>query len=111
MIPANAIASIDRLLAATGEDIVVRRITDGVNTDVGVRASVRAYSPEELVGGIIQGDSQVICSPTEMTAASWPLPPRANDKTVIQGKVRNVTAATPIYMNGTLVRIEMTVRG
>jgi hypothetical protein len=114
MSPEAAIAALDRALAATGEDIVLRRTTGtkpAIPLDVGVRASVRGYRPEELVGGIIQGDSLVIVSPTEMKQRRWCWPPRANDKAVIDEKVRNVVAVNGIKMKGVLVRIELTVRG
>lgn len=114
MSPEQAISALDRALDAAGEDIVLRRTTGtkpAIPFDVGVRASVRDYQPAELVGGVVQGDSRVIVSPTEMKRRQWCWPPRVNDKAVIQGKVRNVTAATPIYVNGELVRIELSVRG
>lgn len=124
----QAVADLDATLAADGEDIKLQRITGTTNQatfSVNCRAFIRGYTPNELVGGIIQGDSRVIISPTEIIRKQWPGPqvvtspaptsdkrvPRKNDKAIIAGKVRNVEAASPIYMGGELVRIEIQVRG
>lgn len=126
--PAFEIAELDASLALDGEDIIIRRIvgtTHQTTIDVVCRAFVRLYKPTEVAGTIIQGDSNVILSPTQINDAQWPggLPvagsemafdqrvPRHNDKAIIRGKVRNIEAAAPIYMNNELVRIELVVRG
>jgi hypothetical protein len=113
MTPAMAIAALDRALGIAGENITLRRTTGTalIPLDVACRAVVRGYQPHQLVGTIIQGDSQVILSPSEMKRRQWTWPPRKNDKAVIAGKVRNIEAAAPIYMGGELVRIELQVRG
>lgn len=123
------IERLDRALEKNGQDVVLRRTVGSasqVNIDVTCRAMVRDYAPQELVGQIIQGDSHVIISPTQITAAQWPggqpiasppvqtdpRVPRPNqDKVIVAGRLRNVQAATPIYVVGELVRIEMQVRG
>jgi hypothetical protein len=123
-----AIDMLDRSLARDGEDIVLRRVygTAPAQTskDVSVRALVRAFSAEEIASGIAQTDSKVILSPTEITTAGWPqgeapsatvsIPslPRANDKCVIAGRVRNVLAPVrPFFIGSSLVRIELRVAG
>lgn len=128
MSPQEAIAALDRALSEAGEYIVLRRMVGTgqniANVDATVRAFVRSVKPEEIVGTISQGDLNVILSPTDIDAAQWPggLPdvpglkpdariPRINDKAVIQGKVRNISFAKPIVMDGDLVRIELTVSG
>lgn len=121
--------ALDRALAAKGQDIVLRRVvgvTNQVNVDVRCRAFVRNYAPHELTSLIIQGDSEVTISLTEIGRAQWPggqpvaSPPVATDprvpianvcKAIIGGKLRNVQAAAPIYVNGELVRIRLQVRG
>lgn len=78
------------------------------------------YRPEEIVGGIIQGDSRVILSPTQIIAGSWGGTPAdgtdgrvpvKNDHLIVAGRARVVQAAVPFYMDGQLVRIELQVRG
>ena len=124
------IALLDAELADFGENIVLRRVkgTSAAapnNVDVTVRAFVRGFQPNELVGGIIQQDVKVILSPTQIDAADWPADeadstapidqriPRKNrgDKCVIAGRVHSVEAAKGILIDGTLVRIDMQCRG
>lgn len=112
---ADAIAALNRALAAVGEDVTLTRntLTLGVlvPTAITCRAVVRGYQPAELIGGIIQGDSLAILSPTEIANSSWPGPVRHNDKLTVQGRERNIEAAAPIYAEGELVRIELQLRG
>jgi hypothetical protein len=119
------ISALDRGLAARGEDVVLRRIggsgATATSVDVTCRAVVRGYRPEELVGGIAQGDSQVILSPSEIRSSGWPDPdgspsgsaslPRKGDKLIVQGRMRTIEAAAPIQVAGELVRIDLQVRG
>lgn len=127
--PQREVHELDKSLAVDGEDFILRRIigtTNQVNVDCPCRGFVRRYQPHELIPGVIaQGDSQVIMSPTQIIVAQWPggqaigasdaaldhRVPRKNDKAVIQGKVRNIETAEPIYLANELVRIELTVRG
>lgn len=116
------------MIAANGQDIQLVRITGAAlqaKFTATVRAFVRGYKPNELVGSIVQGDSLVTISVTDIERAKWPgaqvvkspavttdpRVPTTNDKTVIAGKTRNIQAATPFYLDGQLVRIEMQVRG
>lgn len=121
-------SDLDRMLTAFGQDVTLRRITGTTNqsnTDCTCRALVRGYRADELAGGIIQGDSLVILSATDIIAAQWPggqpvtsppngldvRVPRKGDKIVSAGKVRNVEAADPVYIDGQLHRINIQVRG
>lgn len=126
MTPAQAIAMLDRQLAANGEDVTLQRWGGSplaVQASCTVRAFVRGYRPNELIAGsgIIQGDTMATISPTQITAAGWPgdyadavgdaQVPRQGDRLVVAGRTRVVQAAAPIYMNGTLVRVELQARG
>ncbi|MDF2809321.1 MAG: hypothetical protein K0S56_352 [Microvirga sp.] len=119
MTPAAAIAALDKQLRRHGQDAVLRRSTWSGTTknsvDVTVRITLRGYAPDELVGGITQGDSEVVMSPTQINAAGWPSgapePPKAGDTLVSAGRARAVIAAEPIYLGGELVRIDLQVRG
>ena len=117
---------LDRQLAASGQDIVLTRtVAGGGPVSVTCRAQVRSYQPHELVAGtgLIQGDSLVVISPTQIAAAGWAGPqvggqpdvriPDKNkgDKVVIAGRTRAVQMAWGTYLAGELVRIEMQVRG
>lgn len=122
----EALADLDALLLADGQDVIIRRPANGAEAlvDVTCRALVRGVSAEELIAGIKQDSSTVIISSTQLTAASFPgsntgnIPatqdqtvPTTNDKCVINGRVRSIDAVMPIYIDGTLVRIDMRVRG
>jgi hypothetical protein len=130
MSAAQEIADLDHALLLDGEDIVLRRVkgtsqATTVNVDVTCRAFVRGFSASELVGAITQQDSRVIVSPTQIDAADWPADeadstslidpriPRQNrgDKCIVQGRICAVQAAKGIWIDGTLVRIDMVVRG
>lgn len=128
MTPDDALSSLDRQLASSGEDVILQRLVGSANQVVipgKVRAFVRNYEPRELVGSVIQGDSKVTVSPTDIENARWPGPrvvravpdatdariPRKDDRVVIAGKTRTVQAAAPIYLAGVLIRIDLQVRG
>lgn len=88
---------------------------------------VRGYKPDQLSDSIMQGDTQVIISATDINRTQWPggLPitsppattdprvPRSggSDKVVIEGRAKTIMAAEPIYIAGDLVRINLQVRG
>lgn len=131
MTPAEReIFELDASLTNDGENIVLRRVKGASlaaqqNVDVTCRAFVRGYAPNELVGAITQQDRRVILSPTQIDAADWPADeadstslidariPRKNrgDKCLIGGKLHSVEAAEGILIDGTLIRINMQVRG
>lgn len=122
------IEALDRSLARSGEDVILRRIvgtTAQVNIDCRARAHVHGYEPSQIAGTIIQGDSHVILSPTDIDRAQWPggqpvtSPPPAvdpriplpDDRVIIQGQSRVVIAAKPVVRDNVLVRIDLQVRG
>ena len=99
---------LDRQLADHGEDVSLRHMTGGaIASSETVRAFVRGYKPDEVVGAIQQGDGKITISPTGLA-----LPPKANDKTVIGTvKVRNVQGVEEIRLAGVVVRYNLQVRG
>jgi hypothetical protein len=116
----SCIADLDSALDTAGEDIRLVRLTlaagEQIPFGVDCRAAVRQYQPAELVGGIVQGDSQVIVSPSELSRRQWPGPglpplPRKGDRVVVQGRARNVEAVMPFVVGDVVVRIELLVRG
>lgn len=108
MTPAQAIASLDNQLSLHGETIGWQITTAGVGAPATThRAFVRGYKPDELVGGVMQGDARVILSPTGLTGV-----PKKGDKIVTGGtRTRNVQAVDEIRLADVLVRIELQVRG
>lgn len=108
MTPASAIASLDRQLSEHGQDVILRT----GNTTVGqvtVRAFVRGYKPEELVGLIKQGDKRVTISSTGLGAFGEL---RDSQIVVVDGRPRAIQGEPEfIRLAGVLVRVNMTVRG
>lgn len=121
-------SDLDAMLRSDGQQVTLRRIVGTTNqtaVDCQCWAFVRGYKANELAGAIIQGDSAVILSATDIIEAQWPggqpvtsppgatdlRVPRKGDKVIIEGKTRNVEYAEPIYVANTLHRIKLKVSG
>lgn len=112
MTPVQAIAQLDRQIAAHGQDVTLRRIVaNAAAIDRTHRAFARGYRPDELAGGIQQNDSLVILSPTGMPAPFVAEPLRVNDKILYDGRMRNVAYVETVRVQGVPVRYNATVRG
>lgn len=105
--PAGMIARLDAALARRGQDVILRK-TNTVTGQVTVRARVRDYRADELVGIIQHGASKVVVSPTGLT--TFGVPPK-NGFVVVDGQPRRIESVNPIRVAGTLVRIDMMVMG
>lgn len=102
-------------LEQNGEAIAIRRIT-GPRTwmEVLCKARVSAYQPDEMLGGIVQGDRKVILSNREIEDAKWPGPPRVGDQVILldqAGLSARVTAAFSSGAFGETARHTLTIRG
>lgn len=123
----DEIDALDRGLKRAGQTITLTRIAiNGLPAvSVDCPASIRGYTPQELVNGITQQDSKVILSPTQINAEGWPgiqvsgqpdirIPSKTRgDTCTINGNKRSVQAGVGIYLPGNpdkLVRIELQVR-
>src|SRR5882724_12386781 len=108
MTPERMIEMLDRQLDEHGQMIDLVRITGTTNQvrfSVPIRAWVMDYDPQELGDKILQGDSLVIISPTDLDLHQWPgaqvspvgdpRVPRRSDKTIIKDVERNVENSTP----------------
>lgn len=121
-------SDLDQMLRSDGQQVTLRRVTgttNQVSVDCQCWAFVRNYNASELAGAIIQGDSAVILSATDIIAAQWPggqavtnppgvsdpRVPRATDRVIIEGRARAVISAEPIYIGGELHRVNLQVRG
>ena len=125
MAAAPFIASLNRQLSSQGQYITLTRMTGSDNqaeSSVRCLAIVRQYDPSELGEGIIQGDSLLIVGLDEINNASWPggrigptvgdpRVPVKGDKVMVAGTERSVEVADPLYVAGTLVRLNIRVRG
>lgn len=116
MTPADAIAMLDRQIAEHGQTVAFERIVGtgptatGQGGDVLIAAHVRTLREDELIAGMTQNDLMVIVSPTAL--ASWPFGlPAKGDKVVIDGRKHNIELPQPIKIAGTLVRLNLKVKG
>jgi hypothetical protein len=105
--PTQLIADLDAALARVGQTVQLRK-TNSATGQLAVRARVRFYKPNEIVGIIQQGDSKVILSPTGLS--DFGVPPQ-NGFVVVNNSPRRIIAPNPIYVDDMLVRIELQVRG
>jgi hypothetical protein len=107
-----AIADLDEEIADNGQTVTLRRGTAAAPVATAtVKAHVRGFKPDELIGGIDQNDSKVILSPSGL--AGWPggAPIKGDWITIGTGSPRSIVAAEPVKMNDVLVRIELQVKG
>jgi hypothetical protein len=105
--PAAMIARLDDALSRRGQDVILRT----GNTSVGqaaARARVRGYKPSEVIGIIQQGDSKVVVSASSLTTFGVPT---TTGYVVIDGLPRRIISVVPIRPGGTLVRVDLQVRG
>ena len=112
MTPVAMIAILDRNIARHGQAVTLRRMSAGVTVELNCRAFVRDYRPDELIGGVVQGDTSVVISPSQLAGTAFEnSPPVQNDKVVIGGRVRNIQLADPVVLDDQRVRINLQVRG
>lgn len=115
------IADLDAALLVVGDVVTLRRRigTTGNFVDLTIRASLRGFRAEQLVGSIKQTDQRFSFSPSEIAAASatWPgaagggSAPTTNDFMVVDGRQRAIAHIAPIRVGGTVVRYEGRVLG
>lgn len=119
MTPTAALVALDRQLRLHGQNATLRRSlwsgTERTDIEATVRIALRGYRPDEITGGIMQGDSEVILSPTQLIAEGWPSGeaelPRQGDTIVSAGRPRSIVGVDPRFIGETLVRINLQVRG
>lgn len=102
------IQEIAAALAIYGSPMTLRRLP---STDVTVQGTVRGYVVSEIIGGIKQGDRQVVISSAEIRAAAWPGPPRGGDQMIIGGRLFQIVGADPCTVAGVDVRYDIHVHG
>lgn len=84
-----------REMDTKGDAVVVRRVLTGGATQDGIaRAMVEGYQPNEIAGGIQYGERRVILFANDLIEQNWPVPPRVNDRILIQGGTRSLNILT-----------------
>jgi hypothetical protein len=82
-----------------GKPATLRRVAGpGRFVSVTLKAVWRGYRPQELAGGIVQGDREVRIGNAEITACKWPGPPWRGDQMILEGRTFTVMVAdTPTW--------------
>ncbi len=103
--------------AALGEWVLIRRYTGTGTTrphfDVRARARIVGYAPNELVGGIQQGDRRAIVLADDLFGSGLTMPVLNTDKLVDHGRELQIIAvdADTRKIDGVLIAYELQVRG
>lgn len=111
----SCIAELDQALFEVGEPVTLQKIAvdaDGAETitlAADVRANVRASKPQDLEASDVT-DIDVILSPTGLEAFGIPT---RDDRLILgtTGMACNILNIAPIFVTGTLARIDMKCRG
>lgn len=118
MTPDQARSMYRRFLQTTGERISFRRYTGtGLSRTSPiydpVLARVAGYATNELIGGILEGDRNVIVLADDVAACGLTLPPLVTDKIVVRGKELAIVALddSKRRIAGVLIAYEIRVRG
>jgi len=100
-------------IARYGQSMMLRRRVGTTNafTDVSVKGVARAYQPNELLGGLQQGDQRVVISSKEIRDAGWPAPPASGDLLVWNSSTRTVRGARHIKIGEEILGYDLWVRG
>jgi hypothetical protein len=106
-----------RAIRQHGEPVLFRRYTgSGANRpmfNAELHAVVTGYQPQELIGGLVQGDRKVILLAEDVNKAQIGLPITTGDKLVVRGRelaIGMVDDST--HRDGTeLVAFELKVTG
>ena len=78
---------IEDIIDQLGETVTLRRTGQ---SDLTVKMSMRRYTESHLPENDLQGDITGHMCNREIAAASWPGPPKQNDKIIRDGKTLNV---------------------
>jgi hypothetical protein len=96
-----------------GQTVTVRRLsgTQQIPLDVVVRAVVRGYGPDELLGGVQQGDRRVILTQHEMEQGQWCWPVKVQDRVIIDGRTTTVQSVETRKIGNDIAMYVLQVRG
>ena len=108
MIGESAARAIASMRAIRGTSVTLRRAGAA---DVTVIATIMQYKPNEILGGIQQGDRWAKFSDTALAAAGWPGPPRRGDVLMIDGRTFTAISCDTVKMGNVILSHTMQVRG
>jgi hypothetical protein len=97
-------------LAAVGSAMTLRRL-GRPPIEVICMGTISGYTPLEIAGGIVQGDSKAILSNQEIEAAGWPGPPRKGDILISAGHSAVVQGCDTVTVGDVIIRHNLQIRG
>ncbi|MCA3378419.1 MAG: hypothetical protein INF64_15005 [Roseomonas sp.] len=102
--------AVPRMLARYGRAMTLRRrIGTGTTfNEATADGYIRAFSPEEITGGVMEGDARVILDAEPLTSLA---PPRKGDFIVIDNKTWSVLGAHARMVTDNVAAYDLWVRG
>ena len=95
LVAAPTRASYAREFNQRGETVTVTRLVPNQpSIQKTARAIITGYEPDELIGGINQGDRKIILSAEDLETAGFPLPLKENstDRVIVRGRTLMIAA-------------------
>lgn len=80
-------------------------------TEITVTGRLRAFSPEEITGGVMNGDAEVTITAAPVLGTAGFAPPVKGDFVLIDGKNWAVQGCNPLMLASTVVAYALHVRG
>lgn len=100
------------MIATRGQTVRLQRVNvRDEKLFIPFRAFVRGYRPDELAGGIEQGESVVVISPTALAKAGISDPIKGNDRLWVAGTPRAVRMCNPVATDDVVVRWDAWIKG
>lgn len=102
-----------RMLARYGRTIMLRRRVgmSSAFTDIALLGRIRDVRPDELVGGVKQGDAKVVVEAAPVLAAAGFAPPRKGDFIVAEGRTWAVEGCETRFIATGVDGYELHLRG
>lgn len=109
----SLVDTVPNMLGRYGRAMTVRRRqgTTTTFTQVSVTGILRSFRPEEIAGGVMQGDAQAIITANEIIGTAGFSPPVKGDFVAIDGKNWAVLGVTPRMIESDVVAYHLWMRG
>jgi hypothetical protein len=106
-------SAVPRLIARFGRPATLRRrqAMTTTFTEIAVTGWLRSFSPEEITGGVMNGDAEMTINAAPVLASAGFAPPVKGDFVAIDGKNWAVLGCNPLMVASTAVAYALHVRG
>lgn len=114
LVEAPGSRSLSAGLEQKGEQVTLRRIVPNQpSIEVTARAHIRGYTPDELVGGVNQGDREVILSADDLVAKGITSLKENSDSLIVRGRKMTIGSVddSTYRFAGKLVAYKLRVTG